>query len=351
LVIAAGGPFDPLRWSAEAWREGRGILPAPLQEAPLGATPREAKGPLTPFFLDFESLAGHAYFQLAGVSEQDLREMYTGAVFFKAVQVDLEREPPPASPQNQPAPQPDRIPTPDEPPPPDARVRVLARFDNTEHSPFLIERQIGQGQVLFFSSGLLPEWNTLATSNAVVIFDRILRELIRASLPTWNFGTDRRLAWPIEAEQRDAMVELLRPGTPPRRELLEPSYLGPDQLGIVVTDPLTRGVYRLRGLRRSPPDADPQQLWEIPLAVNGPAAESDLTAISREEFAGRTQGANVRWVGGDETISLAGSQLRGQDCWWWLIVTVLGLLLIELAALAWIRGRRRTPSLSEATGA
>ena len=147
------------------------------------------------------------------------------------------------------------------------------------------------------------------------------------------------------------MVELLRPGTPPRRELIEPSYLGPDQLGIVVTDPLTRGVYRLRGLRRSAPDADPQQLWEIPLAVNGPAAESDLTAISREEFAGRTQGANVRWVGGDETISLAGSQLRGQDSWWWLIVTVLGLLLIELAALAWIRDRRRTPSLSEATGA
>ena len=53
---------------------------------------------------------------------------------------------------------------------------VLARFDLEDRPPFLVSRKIGRGEVIFCSSGLLSSWNTLPKTNAVLIFDRILRE-------------------------------------------------------------------------------------------------------------------------------------------------------------------------------
>ena len=43
---------------------------------------------------------------------------------------------------------------------------------------------------------------------------------------------------------------------------------------------------------------------------------------SRALELGLVGSARVRWVGPDEEISLAGSQIRGQASWWWLILAV-----------------------------
>ena len=44
LVIAAGGEFDPAAWTAAAWNDGLGILPAPLKPALVGQLPQAATG-------------------------------------------------------------------------------------------------------------------------------------------------------------------------------------------------------------------------------------------------------------------------------------------------------------------
>ena len=65
LVIAAGADFDPNEWQEAAWLDGAGILPAPLDSAPIGQLPEVALGNLEPFFLDFRSLQ-HDYFLIEG---------------------------------------------------------------------------------------------------------------------------------------------------------------------------------------------------------------------------------------------------------------------------------------------
>ena len=84
------------------------------------------------------------------------------------------------------------------------------------------------------------------------------------------------------------------------------------------------------------------------MAVNGRAAESELTPLARDEFETRVGSAGLRWVGPDEEISLQGSQIRGQESWWWLILAVLGLLLLEVMMLAAPLWRTQRAAQSEA---
>jgi hypothetical protein len=160
LLIAAGGEFNPELWNAQAWQDGAGILPLPLAGT-IGSTPDETRGELRPFALSFEGLANHAYFQLPGSSEQELRELYAEPFFFQAVTVNekvLETS--------------------------DTPARVVARFANEDETPFLVEREIGRGRVILLSSSLTGDWNTLPKTNAVVMLDRIARDMVRSTLPT-----------------------------------------------------------------------------------------------------------------------------------------------------------------------
>lgn len=409
LVIVAGGDydpainggFDPNRWTDTAWLDGAGVLPAPLLPDPIGATPDEANGGLKPFFLSYDSLSSHYYFQLAGVGEAELRDLYTEPFFFKAVQVDLSSEAIAALHQaemkrleekyrlmadatearqqyskpgsggelteeeqaelrhaeqrlqqmrpnwllwNDQSVSPDDVDLPEDA---DERQRVLsdlaarthprvlARFDNAERTPYLVERRIGQGTVLFVASGLLSDWNTLPQTNTMLIFDRILRSLVQSTLPQRNFPGAERITLPLPAAQHDVTVALRRPGREKDPEILDTGFIGKEQLGFQIQNPLARGLYRVAAYRPAGNGNSgvEQTVWEVPLTVNGDSGESELQALSREQFQERTVNTTVGWVGPAEDISLAGAQIRGQDSWWWLIVAVLGLLFVELTIL------------------
>ena len=64
---------------------------------------------------------------------------------------------------------------------------VVGRYD--DGLPFLVERRIDRGTVVFCSTGLQSEWNTLALSRAVIVLDRLSRELLGRTLPRRNFDT------------------------------------------------------------------------------------------------------------------------------------------------------------------
>jgi hypothetical protein len=122
-------------------------------------------------------------------------------------------------------------------------------------------------------------------------------------------------------------------------------------LGFSIEQPLARGLYRVTALRANGNGgaAARETAWELPVAVNGDAEESELQPLSREQFDARVGNAAVRWVGPEDEISLAGTQVSGQDSWWWLILAVLGLLLVELLLVAkWTAGVARTANPSPA---
>jgi hypothetical protein len=81
--------------------------------------------------------------------------------------------------------------------------------------------------------------------------------------------------------------------------------------------------------------ADRAPRWEVTLAVNGPADESQLAAITAGDLEKRLGQASYRWVPPEAPISLEGAQVRGQDLWRWFMAAVVACLLVELLVLAW----------------
>ena len=408
LLIAAGADFNPDAWNGAAWKEGEGILPAPLKRDAIGEVPEAAGENLKPFFLSFESLSGDEFFQLAGMPENDLRDLYSEPFFFKAVETDVSRETLDAWKETQrkklgeeltflsaaekrkterdakaaggtlteeerkqqvedetrlkdlrtswltwagastgAAAERD-VPTDDAAR--EARIgllveqqmpRVLARFSDEKGAPFLVERKIGRGTVIFCASGLSSSWNTMLTPNATVVFDRILRSMIQATLPRRNYGVQERLTLPLLTEDHDLTVALTRPGDGPS-EPLDIGYIGKEHRGVTISGMYQRGSYRVSAYRGQPASVDPSQpavsdkpVWEIPLVVNGDAEESHLSPLSREKFEERASGTSLGWVGVGEDISLAGPTKSGEKTWWYLVFFVFVCLLVEMGILAW----------------
>ncbi|MDB5338508.1 MAG: hypothetical protein JWN70_4127 [Planctomycetaceae bacterium] len=393
IVITAGAQFDPQAWNDTAWLDGAGILPAPLQTELFGKTPEESAGQLAPFQLAVNSLV-HDYFRLEDVSEEELADLYQTPLFFKSAVVDAspaaleafskaettrlteEREffaestkrqaawarqeaqgtLDAASQQQKRADDQRRA----ELQPkwllwtnlkndaatstkPIAQLveaampQVLGHFTDANKLPFLVERRIGSGQVLFYSSSTFSEWNDLTKTNAALVFDRIFRFMLQDTLPRRNLEAVEQVTLPVESGDRRVTYTLTRPGQP--AETLNVDALGGETYGVTIRNITKSGHYLVSAVQSVDPaaaqSAEPDKLWSVPLAVNGPERESELRSIDAAELRKRLGNANYRWIERDEQISLEGAQISLQNLWKWLIWLVLVGLLVELVMLAW----------------
>lgn len=360
LLVAAGGEFDPARWNAAAWRDGLGLLPLPLAEERIGQLPDEGDGPLEPFSLDDESLRSEPWFQLADVPDEERQQLYAEPLFFQAIRVREEPELLAAlkSQLRQDAPAAEAAPTDPQAPAtlPSTELaaflpRVLARFALPGKPPFLVARRVGKGEVLFCASGVCSPWNTLPRTHAMVLFDRILRELLEGTLPVRNVPACDRWALPLPPEAHDTWHwTLIRPpagpeGTP-QVEALEAGYIGPQQRGLVLTGLWRRGLYRVQGGPRREPHAQEAVAaaagpgWETVLAVHGSQSESDLTSISSEVLAQRL-GTQWQRLAPGQMPHPGGVAASSRPWGWWLLVSAGCLLLAEMGWLvAWQTGAR-----------
>ncbi len=416
LVIGAGGDFDPQAWTELAWLEGGGILPVPLQDQTVGDLPEDAVGQLDPVFLSFESLATHHYFQLGETSEQQLRDLFSDPLFFKYVDANTDPETLDklkATEQQRLAEELTAVgeaerlraeltqrdaageldeagrvalaqaenhlrsfrpgwlrwvqPAFAEEVPTEAAARqkhlealtlatmprTLARFTSKNGPAYLVQRRIGQGEVLLVTSGLFTSWNTLPKTDTFFMYDRILRSMIRSTLADRNFLPADRITLPLASDDRDAQITLQRPGREDDPETIDAGFIGKEQLGIIVNRPLARGLYRVSATKASfsaDASAAAPASMDVLFTVNGEGNESDLTALSREAFNERAADSKVSWVGAGDTISLAGAQISGQNSWKWLILLVLLFLLAEIALLAWplVKARLEEPRTANA---
>jgi hypothetical protein len=221
---------------------------------------------------------------------------------------------------------------------------VLARFDvkgdqRAEQLPFLIQRRIGQGKVLLFTSGTYSSWNTLAGKNSnISLFDRILRTLIEDTMPPRNFDAGVPIVLPVAADS-SLRYTLTRPSG--EEESLTVSALGADVYGLSIPRAYGSGPYQITA--KSPNAEETVAIGSsqpvLRFAVNGPPEESDLTLLDRaglEERLGSPGDAGMwRWIDPGESISLEGAQIRGRDYWKILVLMVLAGLVLEMLVLAW----------------
>ena len=320
LVIAAGGDFDSAEWNAAAWLDGAGILPAALGGT-SGRLPDES-GRLEPRRLAWDSMRDEPLFRVPDVPTEELADLYGAPLFFKTVVTDMA------------ATGADAITD------PALKPRVLAKFD--DGTPFLVTRRIGKGSVAWLASGLTGSWNTLAKTNALLLCDRLLRGMLADTLPAHTIPSADRFTLPVAAGDRRATLTLTRPdengGPAGLVESLTVEAVGGDTYGATLRDLSNRGIYMVTATKVSEPasrDADvdgrraaEELLWRQPLAVNGPARESEPAVFDAKSFAARhAEIDGLRWIGPDEAIEFSGAQVVGHDAWWWMLAAS-GLCLV-----------------------
>lgn len=365
LVIAAGANFDPAAWTASAWLDGLGVLPAPLAETPVGVRPSQATAAsqITPFRLDTSSL-GNPLFQIRGEAAGALADLWRQPFFFQAVDADVsedtvaravsaeaeritaeravldrnsdtepasgwlrwktsEREADGDNPNGGGRLTPQELASRTSP-------RVLARFEKRGASgdgmPYLIERRIGYGRILLLTAGLSSDWDTLAQTNAIILLDRITRSLLEGTLPSRNFTTGDGITVPIE-RRADVVYSLTSPGEAP---VSLPAEATPTGYALQINETSIAGEYSVS----TQPASGGVPIDIIALAVNGPNEESDLTPIDTDRILSTGEDDSLSWVGPADELFVTGGPVRGNDLWRWLIGAVLICLMVELAVAA-----------------
>jgi len=385
ILIGAGAEFDPVQWTAAAWQDGAGILPAPLKDTPIGQVPQPGQIALTSFRLDKPSIAGQALYLATDPEETD--SILGAPQFFKAVVADVAaareaisraerkrieqqrkslaeheanekrwaqmertgklsaqdskqrdiarlavaaRSPNWLAWRNPLARDTAELPIDDlvnatQP-------QVLGRYDNGH--PFVLQREIGKGRVVMLTSGLWPSWNTLALDNSVLLLDRIMRSLLVRSLPERTFGSESEIVIPVVAVDQAADFAVQSPGdTEPHLQRVE--ALGPQSYGLILRSVQQRGVYRVqrKGDAGKEQETAKKNAWTMALAVNGPAEESELACLTKADIPDLIGTTRVAWVEGAEKISLAGKTYFGHNFWWVLMILTLACIVLEMVLL------------------
>ena len=384
LLLAAGGGFDPVLWNAGAWRDGAGILPVRLKDTMIGRLPPPQATSWPSFHLAPASFREEV--ASLPLSDADRAELLSLPFFYQAVGVDLasgeeavkgeavrlaeeasrlaaqdvdekrwaeaERRGPLEAGEaarreaarreveslrptwlawrqalsvreesgGAPAERAARRTLP----------RVLGSYDNAE--PFAVSRRIGQGQVVLLTTGVFPVWNNLAAEHSVVLLDALARGMLADSLPDRTLEPVNDVVVPIEARDQGTAFLLKTPGEEPKPVAVE--ALGQSEFGVIIRSLDQRGTYRLS--RQAPPGGgeSAEAPWSVSLAVNGPASESELASVTRQELMDRLEAPRVRWVDLDQEITLDGQTTLGFGVWKWLMLLALACLLAEMAAVA-----------------
>ena len=201
---------------------------------------------------------------------------------------------------------------------------LLARFD--DGNPALVERQLGNGRVLFWASTLDNFWNDLALKPVYLPFvHRVIEHLAdyTASTPWVSAGQVLNLAAQRSVLAEAGLAEADLVAISPSGERI-PISQG-ERAGFLTT--AEQGIYEIH-------DAMTPSESPLTLAVNVDLAESDLTAIDPDELASALTGR----VAGDRGDSPADGPARAfapedlerrQNVWWYLLVAVFVLFVAE----------------------
>jgi len=187
---------------------------------------------------------------------------------------------------------------------------VIMRFDSGD--PVLLERSVGKGRVLLFTSSLDTTWNNLPMK---VLYLPLMQEIVRYL----SHRGDRRRSYAIgEAVLLPTAPETTARITDSRGRIREvmPSFTGPS----FFTETEFPGFYKFSAAKISDY-----------FAVNVPAEESDFSSISLSEIreavvSFHTKSQISRQIQtGTRNVQIE----KSQKIWWWLLLAALVLGLGE----------------------
>jgi hypothetical protein len=174
----------------------------------------------------------------------------------------------------------------------DPTATTLLGFTGPGDRPALMERTIGQGRCLMFTSALDnlrdggSKWNNFVADNwsFLMLTDKILQYLTGASSTKRNYIAGETIVIPVPASQRFDQYLLRRPGL---RQT--PGEMRAEESSVLITDATDVGHYRLKPFEARSP-------FEAAFAVNMRDDESNLEKIRDDQLNGLLAGGNVAIV-------------------------------------------------------
>ncbi len=303
LLIFLGDQVDAESYNVGLYRGGEGILPAELGEI--------VRAPDAAHLVIADRL--HPALQAVGREDDPLGLGQIGFQEYFATQL---AEPGPAGSGN--------------------RAAVIARFDDAEAYPAIIEGASGMGRVILVTTSADKEWHQWPDHPT---FLPVVTELVRHVGRGTDAGEDLAVGSSIEISIDPAVYEsdvIVRPpGYPNEPEATMTAAPSEDGRGLIAkwesTD--SPGLYQFVLRRREGGEVTRST------AVNVDSRESDLSTASETELRRTLGGIPFEYVQGLERLGEAAGETR-VELWKPILFGVAMVLMME-QLLAWVWGRRR----------
>lgn len=307
LIVFPGDQIDPDNWNRGMFRAGAGLLPAQFE------TPTDES--VTGLLLEENSpSAVDALRQLSAAVLQRIK-------ISKRFQVRLAAEDDPS-------------------------VRVLARWNDAASSPALLEKTVGRGRVLLWTTTADKSWTdwptepsyVLAmreTAKAVARTDSGAHELTAGEVLRRSVSGERRITSPmleIPGGEEPRALAVETGDSSPKAAARGENADGPPQ-ALVWNETGKAGLYRLTW-QESPGGAASDVF-----AVNPDSRESELARIPVDELRQRWGSAPPEIITAFSTAD-ASVGVRGREIWRSLAYGLLGMMAFEACFATWV-GRQR----------
>ena len=226
------------------------------------------------------------------------------------------------------------------PPPGDDDVRVLARWNDSARSPAIVERIVGEGRVLLWTTTADRAGTDWPVEPSFVL---AIREAVRGVARPTSLANTTIAGAPIRRVVRTSQpvsaVQVVDPGGGEPRPIAavpvsdpEAEATGEPLVAIEVSDTRRAGVYRLsweEGVFGAQADL---------FAANPDARESDLERIASAELRSLLEPLDVEIAPANAGAGLFAATSR--ESWRELAWVLLGLLVVEACLATWV-GRSR----------
>lgn len=208
--------------------------------------------------------------------------------------------------------------------------RVLARFDDAERHPAIIEKSFGRGKVVLFASSADTEWNNWAQWPSYVIAMQELGYYLARPATASNEVLAGRSIYRKLAPERYQPEFVIRPSTyPSDPQAVVQARVDEDGAYEVVWPNTARtGIYHLV-LDRLDGGVE-----DVPVAVNPDPSESDLESCAEADLRQSAAGVEVSYV--THIASLAGGREQARrELWPALVMGIVALLMVEQTLACW----------------
>lgn len=316
LLIFLGDQVDPDLYNIALYRDGTGLLPARLTES--------IRVPEASHLMIADRL--HPALRGLGIEGDPLGiSEIPFFEYFASVLPAFENTDQPSGEQES-----------DTPSPTVGPARVIARFDDAQERPAIIERLFGQGRVILVTTSADKEWHQWPDHPTYLpIMTELVRHVARSSESGSAHWTGEPIELPIDPALFETDAQVRTPGYPAEREIDIAAVPTSDGKGLSLRWEQTPqpGLYQFLLRRR-----DGGETLRL-VAVNLDPAESDLTPAQEGELRAAMGDIPTEYIEG--IANLSDSTGEGRTELWRLCLVAAVIVLMTEQSLAWWWGRRR----------